>query len=776
MISASQRIARGLSRTTIPTARRGLGCTRTFSPLSSHGGSSNSTNCSVSSLDETSRINLSSPIIVDSRNYMTASHVSQFTNSGSGSVRAFSAEANDDIDNDVEMTRLVPHIRNVAIVAHVDHGKTTIVDELLRCASESVDDGENKGRGNDDLVMDCGDLERERGITITSKVTRLDYCQKIDGQENNDFVVNVVDTPGHADFAGEVDRILTMIDGVCLVVDAAEGAMAQTKYVLSRALKMGLKPIVVLNKCDKDEAWGRIEDGEVEMELMETFDSLGANDDQMEYVTVYASGKAGWATTDMDEARELASGKKERKVGDDSISMRVLLDTILKGITAPEVSPLVGIVNPDEEPFAMAATTVGKDNFLGRIATGRIYSGTIRKGDTVALIPRETADNEVENMNLESSAVTGLFVNRGVNRTDLDPPVASAGDIVTLAGVPENIAVGDSLTLASNPVDHALETPPINPPTLSMEIGANTSPLAGKEGTKVSSSNVRDRLYSETDNNVTLSVSRSASDAERSTIHARGELQLGILIEQMRREGYELTVSPPRIITTTCKETGVELEPFEEVIVDVETEYSGSVMDKLTGDRKGLLLEMSDSADGKTRLVFEIPSRGLLGFQSEIATATRGTAVVNHLFLENRAHAGHIGGVEKGKMISNAAGKANLFSLANLAQRGELFVSDGDIVYSGMVIGENSRAGDMEVNPVKAKETSNMRTQGKEEKMYVPPPKKMSIEELIGYMSDDEVIEVTPESFRLRKTELDSGARERASRSKKRKMMANNKK
>ncbi len=617
--------------------------------------------------------------------------------------------------------------------------------------------------------MDCGDLERERGITITSKVTRLDYCQNAESDDSR-FVVNVVDTPGHADFAGEVDRILKMIDGVCLVVDAAEGAMAQTKYVLSRALKMGLKPIVVLNKCDKEEAWGRIEDGEVEMELMETFDALGANDEQMEYTTVYASGKAGWATTDMDIARDLAAGSKEAEGNE--MSMRVLLDTILENIPPPRVSRLVGVENSDDEPFALAATTVGRDSYLGRICTGRIYSGSIAKGDNVVLIPRDTLEGEVEKLSMPPSAVTGLFVNRGVSRTDLDPPTASAGDIVTIAGVPENIAVGDTLTLKSNPINCALDTPPINPPTLSMEFGANSSPLAGKEGTIVASSRVRDRLYSETDNNVTLSVSKSETDAEKSIVHARGELQLGILIEEMRREGYEMTVSPPRIITTKCEETGVDLEPYEEVIIDVESEYSGVVMDKLTGDRKGLLLEMSDSADGKTRLIFEIPSRGLLGFQSEISTATRGTAVVNHLFLENRPHAGHIGGLEKGKMVSNDMGKANIFSLANLAKRGELFVADGELVYSGMVIGENSRAGDMEVNPVKAKETSNVRTVNKDEKLYVPPPKKMSIEELIGYMSEDEVLEVTPLSIRLRKVELDSGARERASRKKNKQIRA----
>mmetsp|Transcript_13695 Transcript_13695/g.25760 ORF Transcript_13695/g.25760 Transcript_13695/m.25760 type:complete len:795 (-) Transcript_13695:3641-6025(-) len=686
--------------------------------------------------------------------------------------------------NSIGVTRQIPHIRNVAIVAHVDHGKTTIVDQLLRCASESIRnmgaDGSTtsssaKDKENTELVMDCGDLERERGITITSKVTRLDYRQQ--GSSDDFKIINVVDTPGHADFAGEVDRILTMIDGVCLVVDAAEGAMAQTKYVLSRALKMGLKPVVVLNKCDKEDAWSRIEDGEVEVELLETFDSLGANEEQMEYVTVYASGKAGWATRDMEVARQFATGEKKGpgSDNDNETSMRVLLDTILECIPPPVVSSRKGIVNLNDEPFAMAATTVGRDNFLGRLCTGRIYSGTISKNDEVALIPRDFSKEDIQNSSLYTSCITGMFVNRGVSRTELESAVASAGDIVTLAGVPDSIAVGDTLTLKSNPINQALATPPINPPTLSMEIGANTSPLAGKEGAIVASSRVRDRLFSETDNNVTLSVTKSETDAERSVVHARGELQLGILIEEMRREGFELTVSPPKIITKKCESSGEELEPFEEVTVDVDSEHSGTVIDSLTGARKGVLLQMSDSADGKTRLIFEIPSRGLLGFQSEIATATRGTAVVNHLFLDNRSYAGHIGGVEKGKLVSNDTGKANLYALANLAKRGTLFIEPGEVVYSGMVIGENSRPGDLEVNPVRSKEASNVRTVNKDEKLYVPPPKRYSIEELIGYMNEDEVLEVTPKSIRLRKAELDPGVRERLARSRKKQMMAGQK-
>ena len=558
-----------------------------------------------------------------------------------------------------------------------------------------------------------------------------------------------------------------MIDGVCLIVDAAEGAMAQTKYVLSRALKLNLKPIVVLNKCDKDDAWSRIESGEVETELFDTFDSLGANDEQMDYVTVYASGKAGWATTSMDIARQYAQNDPCQKEGEET-SMTVLLESILAHIPIPKV---VSYGNGGEEPLALAATTVGYDSFLGRLCTGRIYSGSIKKDDIVTVIPRDSL-GEGGAISSGSSVVSGLFVNRGVERTELESAEASAGDIVTVSGVPDSIKVGDTLTFKNNPVEKAIDTPPINPPTLMMEIGANTSPLSGKEGTLVASSKVRARLISETDNNVTLSVTKSEIDPERSVVHARGELQLGILIEQMRREGYELTVSPPQIITTTCDETGAKLEPYEEVTIDVDTDYSGAVVNALTGSRKGVLLNMSDSTDGKTRLEFEVPSRGLLGFNNEIATMTRGTAVLNHMFLENRVYAGIVGGVENGKLVSSDSGKASLFSLEKISKRGELFIEPGEVVYPGMVIGENSRPGDMEVNVSRSKETTNVRSVNKDEKLYIPPPRKMSVEEFIGYMNDDEVIEVTPISVRLRKTELDSGVREREARKRKKQMMA----
>jgi GTP-binding protein len=633
------------------------------------------------------------------------------------------------------------------------------------------------------LVMDSGELERERGITITSKVTRLDYNPQPTSTAANYYycTINVVDTPGHADFAGEVDRILSMIDGVCLVVDAAEGAMAQTKYVLSRALALQLKPIVVLNKCDKDNAWSRIESGEVETELLDLFDALGATEQQMEYVTIYASGKAGWCTTNIDVARQLATMKSKttavggsNKDAHEDVSMRTMLNTIIDYIPPPSAAVLPK--NPQQEqqqqenpPFAMAATSVGYDPFLGRLCTGRILSGTIQKNDSVSVIPRSTLydNNNSTTPPSLTSTISGVFVNRGVNRTPLIPPIASVGDIVTLSGVPDSITVGDTVTSTSNPIPQAIDTPPLSPPTLSMEFGANTSPLSGQEGTSISSTKIRDRLRSETDNNVTLTVATSETDPEKSVVNARGELQLGILIEQMRREGFELSVLPPNIIMTTCPTTGKKLEPYEEVTVDTDSEYSGTVVNALTGSRKGVLLHMSDSSDGKTRLIFEVPSRGLLGFSSEIASATRGNAVVNHLFLENRESSGNIVRQEKGRLVSNASGKASLYALANIAERGDLFVAPGDLVYPGMVIGECSRSGDLEVNAVKAKEVSNMRTTAKDEKLYIPPPKRMSVEELISYMNDDEQIEVTPKSIRLRKAELDSGIRQRLARNRK---------
>jgi len=731
-------------------------------------------------------------------------------------------EATDDDDDDTTLNnndytiQRRKGIRNVAIVAHVDHGKTTLVDELLKVAASSTpqvdnnsNDNSNNNESNDatneelepERLMDSGELEKERGITITSKVTRLNYTSTNTDLSNESYVINVVDTPGHADFAGEVDRVLSTVDGVVLVVDAGEGPKSQTKYVLSRALSLGLVPIVVLNKADRLESLGRLEGGETELDLMDLFESLDATAEQMEYRTLFGSARGGWVTEDVDVALEVAQNGGEKE-NEGVTCMRGLLDAILQDIPAPSLHWYGGGNGDAEaekeevakevedfvnEPFSMTATSVGYDPYLGRTCTGRIYSGQINSGDAITLLTRQDGDDSSSDNEPSSSdntttskatvgprsEVSGVFANIGVSRVPLDPPIAYAGDIVTLTGVPESMKVGDTLTSTANAIPAPVNTPPLAPPTLSCFFGANNGPLSGKEGTHVASSRVRARLISETDNNVTLTVELSDTDAEKTVVLGRGELQIGILVEQMRREGYEMIITPPQILTKKCPDTGVELEPYEEVIVDVDAEYSGTVVNALTGSRRGVLVEMSDDSRGKTRMKFEVPSRGLLGFGPEIATVTRGTAVMHHCYVEDREHAGIIGsGSDGGRLVCNSMGKATLFALESLSSRGTLFVAPGDVVYPGMVIGENAKAGDLEVNPVRAKKLDNMRTQSKEEKMYLSPPKRMSVEELIGYMNEDEVIEVTPLSVRLRKLELDSGVRERAARSRKKKMDA----
>lgn len=710
------------------------------------------------------------PNLIHSYKKFACTLQSQLSFSNNAHFSSTAAASNDD-DDEASPIQYQEKIRNVAIVAHVDHGKTTLVDELLRLSgttSNNLTDN-NNGDTSEKLVMDSGELEMERGITITSKVTRLSY--------SDDMTINVVDTPGHADFAGEVDRILGMVSGVCLLIDAAEGCMAQTKYVLSRALSLGLKPICVLNKLDRPGAMQRIESGEVESELLDLFDDLGATEEQMDYLTVYASGKGGWATLDEEIAGKLASGEMQK---DDSTTMHVLFQAILDHIPPPKINEF----NENTESFSMAATNVGYDSYLGRTCTGRIYSGSIRVNDNVLVLPRTNANSDTNETSAansnNTSTASGIFVNRGVSRTPLASGVASAGDIVTIAGVPEHMQVGDTLTSATNPIPQCIETPPLAPPTLSMDFGANSSPLMGKEGDIITSSRIRSRLIKETDNNVTLQVATVETDAEKTRVFGRGELQLGILIEQMRREGFELTISPPQVVTRICPDTKQTLEPYEEVIIDIDDEYAGTIVNTLTNNTRGGILvdhqTSSSKGDGgeggmqsKTRLIFEMPSRGLLGFNSEIATLSRGSAVLNHRFIEDRpvrknAAQGHN---EKGKLISSDSGKASLYALASIAERGVLFIDTNDTVYPGMVIGENSRGGDLEVNPVRAKAVNNMRSQNKEEKLYVPPPVKRSVEEYIGYMSPDEVMEVTPSSIRLRKRELDAGVRARLARSKK---------
>lgn len=489
--------------------------------------------------------------------------------------------------------------------------------------------------------------------------------------------------------------------------------MAQTKYVLSRALTLGLSPMVILNKVDRADSWSRIESGETETELLDLFDVLGADENQMEYHTLYASAREGWVTDNVETVERIL---RQGITGDleESIAMTNLLDRILETIPEPTVhcydlhldknhTALPG-KSFEGDRFSLAAVTVGYDSYLGRTCMGRIVSGSVAVNDELTLLRRRETKEHIgdqgSNAINDSTTLRGIFVNRGISRTSLESGVAHAGDIVQLAGVPDTIAVGDTLTSTSAPVTEPISTPPLAPPTLCMEFGANNGPLAGQEGKEVTPSKIRGRLIAETDNNVTLNVQASETDGEKTTVFARGELQLGILIETMRREGFELIISPPRILTKLAEDGTTVMEPFEEVTVDVDSEFSGVVVSALTGDRKGTLLEIVESFNGKTRLRFEVPSRGLLGFHSEIATATRGSAVVNHIFIEDRKHVGPLGdGLEKGKLICSEMGKATLYALASLSARGVLFVEPGEKVYPGMIIGEHAKQGDLEINP-----------------------------------------------------------------------------
>lgn len=490
--------------------------------------------------------------------------------------------------------------------------------------------------------------------------------------------------------------------------------MAQTKYVLSRALSLGLCPMVIINKVDRDDGWSRVESGETESQLIDLFDTLGADERQMEYLTLYASARDGWVTDDV----EIIESIRQEGISDgfsDKVAMTKLLDRILDVIPEPAVHCYDLKIDDDTsaacpgdtfkgDRFSLAAVTVGHDTYLGRTCMGRIYSGSVSLNDGLTYLKREnTVADEGASANTNPIAILGgIFVNRGISRMPLEEALAYAGDIVTLAGVPDTIEVGDTLTKASNSVREPLSTPPLAPPTLSMEFGANDSPLAGQEGKEVTPSKIRARLAAETDNNVTLQIRSSETDGEKTTVLARGELQLGILIEQMRREGYELIISPPRIVTKLADDGKTVIEPFEEVTVDVDSDFAGVIVSSLTGDRKGTLVEIVESADGKTRLLLHVPTRGLLGFHSEIATATRGTAVVNHVFWEDRKHVGPLGdGLEKGKLICSELGKATQYALASLAPRGVLFIGPGEKVFPGMVIGEHAKSGDLEVNPGK---------------------------------------------------------------------------
>lgn len=602
-------------------------------------------------------------------------------------------------------------LRNIAIIAHVDHGKTTLVDELLK---QSGAFRENQAVA--ERAMDSNDIERERGITILAKATSVEW---------KGTRINIVDTPGHADFGGEVERILSMVDGVVLLVDAAEGPMPQTKFVTSKALALGLRPIVVLNKVDKPDA----EPDRAHNEVFDLFANLDANDDQLDFPTMFASGRAGWADMTLDGPRK---------------DLSALFDLVVEHVPAP-----AQIAHKDE-PFRMLATTLGADPFIGRILTGRVESGTLKAGETIKALSR-TGER------IEQFRVSKILAFRGLAQQPID--VAEAGDIVSIAGMTK-ATVAD--TLCALEIDTALPAQPIDPPTISVTFGINDSPLAGKDGSKVQSRVIRERLMKEAESNVAIKV-EDTPGGESFIVSGRGELQMGVLIENMRREGFELSISRPRVIFR--EENGQRMEPIEEVIIDVDDEYSGAVIEKLTGPRRGDLAEMRPAGHGKTRIVAYVPSRGLIGYHGEFLTDTRGSGVLNRIFHEWAPYKGPIQGRRQGVLISMENGISVAYALWNLEERGKLFIGAQEAVYEGMIIGEHSRDNDLEVNPLKGKKLTNVRASGTDEAVRLTTPTRMSLEESIAYIDDDELVEVTPKIIRLRKRFLDPHERKRQSKS-----------
>ena len=602
-------------------------------------------------------------------------------------------------------------LRNIAIIAHVDHGKTTLVDELLK---QSGAFRENQAVA--ERAMDSNDIERERGITILAKCTSLEWAGKR---------INIVDTPGHADFGGEVERILSMVDGVVLLVDAAEGPMPQTKFVTAKALALGLRPIVVLNKVDKPDA----EPDRALDEVFDLFANLGANDEQLDFPHMYASGRAGWADTTLEGPRK---------------DLSALYDLIVAHVPEPKQ------VAHRAEPFRMLATTLSADPFIGRILTGRVEAGTLRAGETIKALSR-TGEK------IEQFRVSKILAFRGLSQSPID--VAEAGDIVTLAGM-SKATVAD--TLCDLSVDVPLPAQPIDPPTISVTFGINDSPLAGKDGSKVQSRVIRERLMKEAEINVAIKISDTPG-GDAFEVAGRGELQMGVLIENMRREGFELSISRPRVLFREVD--GQRMEPIEEVTIDVDDEYSGAVIEKLTGPRRGELAEMKPAGAGKTRIIAHVPSRGLIGYHGEFMTDTRGTGVLNRVFHDWAPHKGPIAGRRAGVLISMEAGAAVPYALWNLEERGHLFIGAQEPVYEGMIIGEHSRENDLEVNPLKGKKLSNVRASGTDEAVRLTTPVRMSLEQSIAYIDNDELVEVTPKSVRLRKRYLDPHERKRHAKS-----------
>lgn len=601
-------------------------------------------------------------------------------------------------------------IRNIAIIAHVDHGKTTLVDTMLQQSGTF--------RANQNVAeraMDSNDLERERGITILAKCTSITW---------EDILINIVDTPGHADFGGEVERILSMVDGVILLVDAAEGPMPQTRFVLSKALKLGLRPIVVINKIDRTDA---CQDAVLD-EVFELFMALNASDEQLDFPVIYASGRAGWAVVDLKDPRE---------------NIFPLFNLILAHVPPP--------ASDKEAPFSMIVTTREYDPYLGRILTGRIASGTAKTNMQIKVLNLE--GNIVEN-----GRIVKLLSFRGLERVAVESAVA--GDIVAMAGL-EKANVTD--TIAALEVNTPLTAQPIDPPTLAITFMVNDSPLAGQEGNKLTSSVLRDRLMREVEGNVAIRITETESK-DAFEVAGRGELQLGILIETMRREGFELSISRPRVLFKTDSVTNERLEPLEEVQIDVDNEFVGTVIEAMS-QRKSEMVSMNTDDSGKTRIIFTAPSRGLIGYHSSFLTDTRGTGIMNRIFHSYAPYRGAIEGRRNGVLISNGDGDATSYALWNLEDRGELFVTPGVKLYQGMIIGEHNRDNDLEVNAIKAKQLTNIRAAGKDEAIRLSPPRIISLEQAISYIQGDELIEVTPKSIRLRKAILCPNDRKRGERS-----------
>ena len=597
-------------------------------------------------------------------------------------------------------------IRNIAIIAHVDHGKTTLVDELLK---QSGSFRENQRVA--ERVMDSNDIEKERGITILAKATSVEW------KGNR---INIVDTPGHADFGGEVERILSMVDGAIVLVDSSEGPMPQTKFVVGKALKVGLKPIVAINKIDRPD--GRHE--EVLNEVFDLFANLDATDEQLDFPILYGSGRNGWMNLNPE--------------GPQDEGMAPLLDLVLKHVPEPTVA---------DGPFRMIGTILEANPFLGRIITGRIHSGSIKPNQSVKVLGQ---DGKL----IENGRISKILAFRGIERTAIEE--AHAGDIVAIAGLTKG-TVAD--TFCDPSVTEAMKAQPIDPPTVTMSFIVNDSPLAGTEGDKVTSRVIRDRLFKEAEGNVALKIEESG-DKDSFFVSGRGELQLAVLIETMRREGFELAVSRPRVVMHKDEATGQMLEPIEEVVIDVDEEHSGVVVQKMS-ERKAEMVELRPSGGNRVRLVFFAPTRGLIGYQSELLTDTRGTAIMNRLFHDYQPYKGEIGGRVNGVLLSNESGEAVAYALFNLEDRGPMVIDAGEKVYAGMIVGIHTRDNDLEVNVLKGKKLTNIRAAGKDEAVRLTPPVRMTLERALAWIQDDELVEVTPKTIRLRKLHLDPNDRKR---------------